>query len=163
MRFFATWAAMWAIALLIASVPAHDVRGAAPLERDASALPAIGPGTSLLVISPHPDDETLCCGGVIQRVGHAGGLVTIVWLTSGDAARMNLMLMSHSLLPGPAVGRALGAQRMGEARSAAARLGVSAQRQLFLGYPDGGLLELLGGPPPSAHTPSTTRALPQPH
>ncbi|HEY2339689.1 MAG TPA: hypothetical protein VGH75_04100, partial [Steroidobacteraceae bacterium] len=64
MRFFATWAATWAIALPIASVQAHDVGGgAAALERDASALPAIGPGTSLLVISPHPDDETLCCGG----------------------------------------------------------------------------------------------------
>src|SRR5262250_334489 len=99
MRFFATWTATGALALLIASAPGHDVGGdAAALERDASALPVIGPGTSLLVISPHPDDETLCCAGVIQRVVHAGGRVTIVWLTSGDAARMNLMLMSHSLL-----------------------------------------------------------------
>jgi len=163
MRFLATWAATWAvtwaIALPMASAPAHDVSaGAAALERDASALPAIGAGTSLLVISPHPDDETLCCGGVIQRVVHAGGRVTIVWLTSGDAARMNLMLMSHSLLPGRAVGRALGAQRMGEARIAAARLGVAAQRQLFLGYPDGGLLELLGRHRSSAYTSATTGA-----
>ena len=73
MRSLATWAATWAIALPIASVPAHDVSGAAAtLERDASALPAIGSGTSLLVIAPHPDDETLCCAGVIQRVVHAG-------------------------------------------------------------------------------------------
>jgi len=164
MRSLATWAATWAIALPIASVPAHDVSGAAAtLERDASALPAIGSGTSLLVISPHPDDETLCCAGVIQRVVHAGGVVTIVWLTSGDAARMNLMLMSHSLLPGSAVGRALGAQRMGEARIAAARLGVAAQRQLFLGYPDGGLLELLGRHRSAAYTSATTGAAAVPY
>jgi LmbE family N-acetylglucosaminyl deacetylase len=121
-----------------------------------SALPPIDSATSLLVVSPHPDDETLCCGGVIQRVVRAGGRVTVVWLTSGDAARIDLMLMSHSLLPGPAVALALGAQRMGEARTATARLGVPAERQLFLGYPDGGLLELLGGHRSSPYTSTTT-------
>jgi LmbE family N-acetylglucosaminyl deacetylase len=132
-------AAIWTIALLIASAGAHEGTGSGT-----PALPGISSATSLLVVAPHPDDETLCCGGAIQRVLRAGGRVAVVWLTSGDAARMDLVLLSHSLLPAPAVARALGAQRMGEARTAAARLGVSAQGQLFLGYPDGGLLELLG-------------------
>jgi LmbE family N-acetylglucosaminyl deacetylase len=52
--------------------------------------------------------------------------------------------MSRSLFPAPAVARELGAQRMAEARTATARLGVRPTGQVFLGYPDGGLLELLG-------------------
>src|SRR5262252_4115942 len=101
MRFFATWAATWAIALLIASVSAHDVSGGAPLERAASALPAIGAGTSLLVISPHPDDETLCCAGVIQRVVHAGGRVSVVWITSGDGSELSMLVVEKSFFLRP--------------------------------------------------------------
>ena len=111
---------------------------------DSSAVPPIDSATSLLVVSPHPDDETLCCGGVIQRVAHAGGRVAVVWLTSGDAARIDLILRGRSLFPSTAVAHELGEQRMGEARAATMRLGVAASGQLFLGYPDGGLQALLG-------------------
>ena len=46
---------------------------------------AIGPATRLLVLSPHPDDETLGAAGLIRRVVKAGGTVRVVLLTSGDA------------------------------------------------------------------------------
>jgi len=146
--------------LLLSALTAH-ARGefaALPAGADAAALPRIDADTSLLVVAPHPDDETLCCAGVIQRVAHAGGRVTVVWLTSGDAARAVLMLMSRSLFPAPAVARALGAQRMGEARAATARLGVTPAGQLFLGYPDGGLLELLGEHRTAPYTSAATAA-----
>jgi LmbE family N-acetylglucosaminyl deacetylase len=130
---------------------------------DSSALPPIDADTSLLVVSPHPDDETLCCGGTIQRVLRAGGRVTVVWLTSGDAARVSLVLTGHSLFPGTAVARELGARRMGEAGVAAARLGVARVGQLFLGYPDGGLLELLGSHRTTPYTSPTTGAAAVPY
>jgi LmbE family N-acetylglucosaminyl deacetylase len=130
---------------------------------DDSALPDIGVATSLLVVSPHPDDETLCCGGVIQRVVRAGGRVTVVWVTSGDAARIDLILAGHSLFPGTAVARELGAQRMREARVATARLGVARAEQLFLGYPDGGLEELLGPHRTTPYTSPTTGAAAVPY
>jgi LmbE family N-acetylglucosaminyl deacetylase len=130
---------------------------------DPSALPDIGPDTSLLIISPHPDDETLCCGGVIQRVVHAGGRVTLVWLTSGDAARVNLILIGQTLFPGTAVARELGARRMGEAGLAAARLGVARSGQVFLGYPDGGLQELLATHRTAPYTSPTTGATAVPY
>src|SRR5437879_3710854 len=58
--------------------------GSAPANPE--ALPPIDAGTSLLVVAPHPDDETLCCAGVIQRVLRSGGRASVVWMTSGDAA-----------------------------------------------------------------------------
>ena len=130
---------------------------------DSSALPPIDADTSLLVVSPHPDDETLCCGGTIQRVLRAGGRVTVVWLTSGDAARVSLILTGHSLFPGTAVARELGARRMGEAGVAAARLGVAPAGQLFLGYPDGGLQQLLGTHRTAPYTSPTTGAAAVPY
>lgn len=147
---FTAW--LTASALLFCGAAAATVASAV----DPSALPDIGPDTSLLVVSPHPDDETICCGGVIQRVVRAGGRVTLVWLTSGDAARVNLILTGHSLFPGTSVARELGARRMGEAVVAAARLGVARTGQLFLGYPDGGLQELLGSHRTTPYTSPTT-------
>ena len=122
----------------------------------AAVLPPIDAGTSLLVVSPHPDDETLCCGGAIQRVVSAGGQVSVVWITSGDAAWFDLLLMSRSLFPAPARARELGEQRMGEARDATARLGVPPGGQLFLGYPDGGIERLLGAHRAMPYTSPTT-------
>jgi len=107
-------------------------------------LPPLDAGTSLLVIAPHPDDETLCCGGLIQRVVRAGGRVSIVWITSGDASELDLLLVEKSLWLRPAKMRELGVLRMREAREATALLGVAPAGQLFLGYPDRGVLGLLG-------------------
>jgi LmbE family N-acetylglucosaminyl deacetylase len=133
----ATRAALLGALLLAASAAPAD-------EPPATALPPIDSRTSLLVVAPHPDDETLCCAGVIQRVLHAGGRVSIVWLTSGDGSRLSSLFVEKELLVHPQKMRALGAQRMGEARAAAAALGVPTQGQFFLGYPDHGLEGLLG-------------------
>lgn len=158
-------ATSWLAPLSLAVLAAHaSDRIATPAARaEASALPSIDAATSLLVVAPHPDDETLCCGGAIQRVVRAGGRVTVVWLTSGDAARLVLMSMSRSLFPSRAVARALGAQRMAEARTAMARLGVPPAGQVFLGYPDGGLLELLGAHRTIPYISNTTGAAAVPY
>jgi LmbE family N-acetylglucosaminyl deacetylase len=125
--------------LLLIAVLAVVVRAsAAP-----AGIPAIDSHTSLLVVSPHPDDETLCCAGVIRRVVAAGGRASIVWLTSGDGSELDLLLVEKSLRVQPAKMRDLAARRMREARAAAAILGVPPDRQFFLGYPDGGLFTLI--------------------
>jgi LmbE family N-acetylglucosaminyl deacetylase len=159
------WSALSMLALLTctaAATPARAVATTLPADADAG-LPHIDAATSLLVVSPHPDDETLCCAGVIQRVVRAGGQASVVWLTSGDAARADLILMGRSLFPRAAVARELGAQRMREARLASARLGVRPAGQLFLGFPDGGLLELLNGHRTSPYTSRTTGAAAVPY
>lgn len=81
---------------------------------------------SALVVAPHPDDETLGCGGVICRKVAAGADVRFAFVTDGAA--------SHS---GRISGADLRAVREREALSAAARLGVPADRVSFLGFPDG--------------------------
>jgi LmbE family N-acetylglucosaminyl deacetylase len=116
--------------------------GAAP-PAAAESLPRLDAQTSLLVVAPHPDDETLCCAGVIQRVVRAGGRASVVWITSGDASELDLLLIEKSLFAKPQKARDLAARRMREARTATARLGLSAAEQLFLGYPDRGVLRLL--------------------
>lgn len=107
-----------------------------------TALPPIGPDTSLLVVAPHPDDESLCCAGAIRRVLAARGSVSVVWITSGDASELDLLLIERSLLRNPRKLRQLGVTRMQEARAATLTLGVAADQQLFLGYPDRGLLAI---------------------
>ena len=44
----------------------------------------VNAGTRLVVVAPHPDDETLGAAGLMNRVIRAGGSVHVVWLTSGD-------------------------------------------------------------------------------
>jgi len=114
-------------------------------------------------VAPHPDDETLCCAGVIQRVLHAGGRVSIVWLTSGDGSRLSSLFIEKELLVHPRAMQALGEQRMGEARAAAGALGVPPAAQFFLGYPDQGLEALLGAHRATAYTSAYTGAASVPY
>ena len=93
--------------LLVSLLVAHAAVAARPttdvppkLTTPATFLP-ITSTTSLLVVSPHPDDETLCCAGVIQRVLQAGGHVSIVWLTSGDGSELDLLVVEKSLFLRP--------------------------------------------------------------
>jgi LmbE family N-acetylglucosaminyl deacetylase len=135
-----TWAALpTALALLHTLAPPS----AAATEMPSADLPPIGPTTSLLVVSPHPDDETLCCAGVIQRVRNAGGTVSVVWITSGDGSEVDSLLVERSLFVESKKMRDLGMKRMQEARDAMAILGVPPQGQFFLGYPDRGLLPII--------------------
>lgn len=90
-------------------------------------------GGSCLVIAPHPDDETLGCGGLIAHLRACHNAVEVVFLTDGDAA-----LTGH-----PRVApRALAAVRSQEASTALGILGVGPDRLHFLGAPDGRLSRL---------------------
>jgi LmbE family N-acetylglucosaminyl deacetylase len=130
------------IALLAAIGAASTARAQA-----ASTPPAlmIAPGAQdrVLVIAPHPDDETLCCAGILQRARANGAATAVVWITAGDGFEFDAMLVEHTLWPRPADLRQLGAQRLSEASAAAAELGVPPARQYFLGYPDRGIAALM--------------------
>jgi len=44
------------------------------------------PGERVIVLAPHPDDETLGCGGTIRLLLEAKKEVKVIFLTSGDKA-----------------------------------------------------------------------------
>ncbi len=148
---------------LVASLAALLAAAAQAAAADA-ALPPLDSSTSLLVVAPHPDDETLCCAGVIERVVRAGGRASVVWITSGDASELDLLLIEQSPWGGAAAARDLALRRMREARAASARLGVKPEGQLFLGYPDRGLMRLLTDHPTTPYTSrfSAAAAVPYP-
>nr|WP_308446092.1 PIG-L family deacetylase [Meiothermus sp.] len=104
--------------------------------------PGFGSTDRVLLLSPHPDDETLCCAGMLQQAVAAGAQVYIIWLTSGDGFEWDAVLLRRTPDPGDKAMLELGQQRMNEARAAARVLGIPQANLHFLGYPDQGLLRL---------------------
>jgi LmbE family N-acetylglucosaminyl deacetylase len=107
-------------------------------------MPALSAHDRVLVVAPHPDDESLCCAGLLQQALAHGASVAVVWITAGDSFELDAMLMEHTLWPGNLTMRRLGARRLQEAHAAAGSLGVPRSAQYQLGYPDRGVLALCG-------------------
>jgi len=76
---------------------------------------------SALVLAPHPDDETIGCGGTILRKTDAGAHVVVVIAADGE----DLV-------------------RRAEATEACRRLGVPREQVRFLAFPDGDLSAHVG-------------------
>jgi LmbE family N-acetylglucosaminyl deacetylase len=83
---------------------------------------------SAVVFAPHPDDETLGCGGTIIKKIQAGGRVDLVFVTDGSR--------SHARMVSP---DRLKVMREQEALSAARVLGVDEDRVTFLRFRNGQL------------------------
>jgi LmbE family N-acetylglucosaminyl deacetylase len=98
---------------------------------------------SLLIVSPHPDDESLCCAGLMRRALAQGARVSVVWVTGGDAFELDARLVEKRLRPGLLGLQKLGEQRIGEAMAAADRLGIPPANRFVLGYPDRGIQRLM--------------------
>lgn len=90
---------------------------------DAPVLPV--PTGPVVVVAPHPDDETLLAGGLIATLRRRGVPVSVVAVTDGERGQP---------LGG---GRSLGSVRRREQLAACRRLGVDARDVLRLGLPDG--------------------------
>ena len=81
----------------------------------------------ILILAPHPDDESLGCGGLIAQACAAGAEVHVAVLTDGT--------QSHPHSPSHPAAR-LKALREDETRDATAVLGLPPERLHFLEYPD---------------------------
>lgn len=79
-------------------------------------------GQKILVFSPHPDDETIACGGYIAQSEQRGAEVKIVLVTDGNKNGLQNL-------------------RYSEFKTATSVLGVPLNNLIFLNYPDGKLAQ----------------------
>ena len=106
---------------------------AAARQLPVAPLEALVGDKGLVVVAPHPDDESLGCGGLIAEARRLGRAVRLVVVTDGCGSH------THSALYPPERLRAL---REDETRAAVAELGLAPEHVRFLRLPD-------------AHAPST--------
>ncbi|MGB9678396.1 MAG: PIG-L deacetylase family protein [Thermoanaerobacteraceae bacterium] len=95
------------------------------------------PGKRILVIVPHPDDETLGMGGIIQRAVELKRPIEVVIVTSGESYRKAAMSFSGKSNPTPKDFYRLGLARQQESINAMEVLGLPRKDLIFLGFADG--------------------------
>jgi LmbE family N-acetylglucosaminyl deacetylase len=140
--------------------PLACVLGAVFVGAPAGAVPPEGVGPAcdndaltsydgLLVLAPHPDDETLAFAGLITAYTRQGKPVNVVVVTDGDAYCDACGFWKNGSLQGPTCNAldlsnfatpaidSFAEVRRGESAAAAAALGR--KPPTFLGYPDTGL------------------------
>ncbi len=96
----------------------------------------------VLIVSPHPDDETLACAGVIQAAKDAGAEVRVVFVTNGDGFRLALQRYWGVVKPRGQHYIRFGQLRQQEALHALKALKLRDDDVICLGYPDRGISAL---------------------
>ena len=97
----------------------------------------------VLILAPHPDDETLAAGALIQMALLAGASVRIIVATDGDNNPWPQRWLERRWRLGPHACRRWGTRRRRESRQALRTLGVDPSSVVFLGWPDQKLTQLL--------------------
>jgi len=97
----------------------------------------------VLVIAPHPDDESLACGALLLAAGAASAARHVVVLTDGDNNPWPQRWIEKRWHIDEAARARWGARRRAEAQAALDVLGVPRDARSFLGWPDAGLTDLL--------------------
>jgi LmbE family N-acetylglucosaminyl deacetylase len=103
---------------------------------------ALLPSDRVLIMAPHPDDEVLGCGGVIQQCISNNIPVKIVFLTYGDNNQWSFAVYRKHLVLAPGAIEAMGLVRHDEAIQADGELGLAPSQLVFLGYPDFGTFHI---------------------
>jgi len=128
---------------------------------------ALSTNDRVLVMAPHPDDESLGCGGIIQTAVERHIPVRVVFFTYGDNNQWSFVLYrKYPVLESRAV-QGMGLMRYGEAIQATRLLGLETNQLTFLGYPDFGTLHIWnncwGAHPPYKSMLTRTTTVPYPN
>lgn len=97
----------------------------------------------VMVIVPHPDDETLATGGLLQQALAAGAAIRVIFVTSGDNNPWPQRVIEHRWRITDADRLRWGARRRLESLAALTCLGISTESAIFLNYTDQGITEVL--------------------
>ena len=110
--------------------------------RAQGTFPPLTANDRIVVVAPHPDDEAIGAGGLIQQACAAGAEVHVIYLTSGDHNQIAFKLYNLRLHLSAKQYVAFGIMRQKEAARAMAGLGLSREQLTFLGYPDYGTMQI---------------------
>lgn len=101
------------------------------------------PGARLMVLAPHPDDESLAAGGLIQRALGYGVPVDVVFASDGENNPWPQRVLERRVWIGARQHAAWAARRRAEADAALRALGAERVGVHRLGWPDGGVTWML--------------------
>ncbi|MCK9573500.1 MAG: PIG-L family deacetylase, partial [Candidatus Omnitrophica bacterium] len=97
---------------------------------------SFSPDDRVIILAPHPDDEIISTGGIIQKALGSNAKVKIVYLTCGEYNEISYFFYKKN----PAISKNgfinIGKTRIAEAYNATAFLGLKKEDLVFLGYPD---------------------------
>jgi LmbE family N-acetylglucosaminyl deacetylase len=85
---------------------------------------------SILIVSPHPDDETFGCGGLISLKKSLHTDIFILFLTNGEKAHRGCCDTSVATIA---------AARLQCAKKVCCNLGICPENLIYLGLPDGAI------------------------
>lgn len=110
--------------------------------RVTQAADILSKGTRIIVLAPHPDDESLGVGGLIQQAVAAGAELRVIFVTDGDNNPWPQRWIERRWSIDGECRRRWGARRRAEALRALEKLGLPASQVDFFGFPDAGILPL---------------------
>lgn len=118
------------------------------LRRTPASLPAqpVAPPEvfdRVLVLAPHPDDESIATGGMLAAARRAGAAVRVVIATSGENNPWAQRAFERRVVLGARARMRFAGRREGEALAALEALGIERDAVVFLRLPDQGLTHLL--------------------
>jgi len=117
----------------------------AAFSQDVKEILPITPDDRILILAPHPDDETIGCAGVVQAALKAHAVVKVVLLTNGDSNEFAFIAFEKRLTFKREEFLHMGEVRYHETVTALRFLGLPEKNIVALGYPDFGTGDILTG------------------
>jgi len=106
-------------------------------------LPEFTNKDRILILAPHPDDELMATGGIIQKALKAKAKARVLFLTNGDHNEPAFIVYEKRLTMRKGEFIHMGQVRRKESLEALNKLGLTEKDSVFLGYPDFGTMEIL--------------------
>ena len=107
------------------------------------SIPVFDSDSRLLLVAPHPDDESLACAIALQRAVRADAAIRVIYITDGDNNPWPQCVSERKWRLHPADRDRWGQTRRAEALAALRALGVEPAAARFIGLPDQKLTALL--------------------